>query len=176
MGFARAQPILRAGTLPHSRGMKCPGGASSVSLESKRAQGMPDASRTRSLVCNVESTRVSHRRHAERSGIPCTMVFSAYNRTGERALIASVACRLSSADLTPASGGQDHTPLPSARNAFVGAQCALSTPSVHRIPLPTSVTIAIRPSCGGGMSGEKHIFLKNGSRIFLLKRLDMISD
>src|SRR5581483_2529851 len=31
-------------------------------------------------------------------------------------------------------------------NAFVGATSALEHPHVHRIPLPTSVTIAIRPS------------------------------
>jgi hypothetical protein len=49
-------------------------------------------------------------------------------------------------------------------------------PGVHRIPLPTSVTIAIRPSCGGGMGEDNHAFLKNGREIFLSTRLDMISD
>jgi hypothetical protein len=34
---------------------------------------------------------------------------------------------------------------------------------VHRIPLPTSVTIAKRPSCGGGTVRRNHIFLINGS-------------
>jgi hypothetical protein len=33
-------------------------------------------------------------------------------------------------------------------------------------PAPTFVTIAIRPSSGGGMRGENHIFRKNGSGIF----------
>jgi hypothetical protein len=46
-----------------------------------------------------------------------------------------------SRNLIPASGYQDATTSPSARNAFV-----FRTESVHRIPHPTSVTIAKRPS------------------------------
>jgi len=33
------------------------------------------------------------------------------------------------------------------------------------------VTIAKRPSCGGGTRETKHIFLKNGSKIFLSEGL-----
>jgi hypothetical protein len=44
-------------------------------------------------------------------------------------------------DLTSASGCQDHTASPSAMGAFV-----CRTICVHRIPRPTSVTIAKRPS------------------------------
>jgi hypothetical protein len=51
---------------------------------------------------------------------------------------------------------------PAKLNASVGASgphdfavrsgvARLAPPCVHRIPLPTSVTIAIRPSCGGGI-------------------------
>ena len=36
----------------------------------------------------------------------------------------------------------------------------------------TFVTIAKRPSCRSGTEGGKHILLKNGSKIFLLKGLD----
>ena len=39
-------------------------------------------------------------------------------------------------------------------------------PHVHRNPLPTLVTIAKRPSGGGGMGGYNHGFPKNGSGIF----------
>ncbi len=42
----------------------------------------------------------------------------------------------------------------------------------HRIPLPTFMTIAKRPSCGGGIRGHNHIFLKNRSEIFLSRGLD----
>ena len=45
------------------------------------------------------------------------------------------------AKLTPASGRQNHTTSPSA----IGASL-LARHSVHRIPLPTFVTIAKRPS------------------------------
>src|SRR5690242_6471380 len=47
--------------------------------------------------------------------------------------------------LISASGDQDHTTSPSALVALV-----LRATCVHRIPLPTSVTIAKRPSCGAG--------------------------
>src|SRR5215472_13956105 len=48
-------------------------------------------------------------------------------------------------DSPAASGDQDHTTSPSALVAPV-----LRATCVHRIPLPTSVTIAKRPSCGAG--------------------------
>ena len=38
---------------------------------------MPGAQRTRSLVCKMENTRVSHHRYAETSGIPRAMVLTA---------------------------------------------------------------------------------------------------
>jgi hypothetical protein len=44
--------------------------------------------------------------------------------------------------LMPASGHQDHTTSPSALAPLVWPHHR-----VHRIPRPTSVTIAIRPSC-----------------------------
>ena len=89
--------------------------------------------------------------------------FSAYVRAlpGVRAFLATVASEKASADLIPASGDQDHTSSPSASATLVSRdQC------VHRIPLPTSVTIAKRPSCGAGCAEIKHIFLKNGNAIF----------
>src|SRR3984893_11858718 len=51
----------------------------------------------------------------------------------------------SSANLTPASGRQDHTTSPSARSALV-----FGAARVHRIPPPTSVTIRETPLRGGG--------------------------
>ena len=76
------------------------------------------------------------------------------------------------ANLIPASGNQDHTAWPSASGALVSR-----TTRVHRTPLPTSVTIAKRPSLiGSGMRGENHTLLKNGSTIFFAGGLDTISD
>jgi hypothetical protein len=66
------------------------------------------------------------------------------------------------ATLTPASGRQDHTTSPSAPAPLV-----LRRRCVHRIPLPTSVTIAIRPSCGGGTAGRLHNFCFSEREIFL---------
>jgi hypothetical protein len=67
--------------------------------------------------------------------------------------------------LDTSNGCQDHTALPSAAIAFVGARPSLTgiKPALrkplarprcrgHRSPHPTSVTIAIRPSCERGMA------------------------
>src|SRR5258708_4720144 len=51
------------------------------------------------------------------------------------------------ATLTPASGRQDHTTSPYASHAV-----RLRAVCVHRSPRPTSVTVAIRPSCGHGIA------------------------
>src|SRR4029079_12230765 len=100
------------------------------------------------------------------SGIPCAMVLRLIRALlGVPGFLAAVALRFSPQDFIPASGKQDHTISPSA-GMLSSAQARLSIPSVHRIPLPTSVTIAIRPSCGGGMRGVNHCFLKNGIVIF----------
>jgi hypothetical protein len=73
----------------------------------------------------------------------------------------------SSANLTPASGCQDYTTLPS-----VSASLALRHQHVHRIPHPTSVAIARTPSFGcetaetsGGDFARRHkqnIFFAKG--------------
>src|ERR1700730_3751408 len=83
-----------------------------------------------------------------------------------------------SANLTLASGRQDHTILPSA--AIVSRQRAVdrsqiqrtrpAIPShakrcrVHRIPCPTSVTIAKRPSVWDGMGLLYYCFYQTGKR------------
>src|SRR6516165_12044650 len=53
------------------------------------------------------------------------------------------------ANLTPALVCQDHTTSPSARNITRQLTCR-----VHRIPHPTLVTIAKRPSCGLGTAPD----------------------
>ena len=58
--------------------------------------------------------------------------------------------------------------------AFVGAHKRAQHPHGHRIPPPTSVTIASRPSRGSRMRGEKHEFRKNGRGIFLRWGLDRV--
>jgi hypothetical protein len=130
---------------------------------------MPGAQCTRSRACSVESTRVSHHGRTGKSpGIPARDGFNGFLR----ALPSDRACLpLSSADtsanLTPASGRQDHTTSPSADSAFRLARCR-----VHRIPCPTSVTIAIRPSCGTGWREFYIRFDFGKTEIFLRARLD----
>src|ERR1700690_2282723 len=116
----------------------------------------------------IERTRVSQvtpeiARHSPRNG------FNGFLRAlpGDRAFLPPSPLRsLLLKNLTPASGRQDHTTSPSAaafrksrstvlvpvRRSFSeggSASLVLRRRRVHRIPHPTSVTIAIRPSYRG---------------------------
>jgi hypothetical protein len=97
------------------------------------------------LRAKVKSTQASHHRSAERSGIPCAMVvpvsFVLAPETGLVVSVSSAQCASIVADGISASGYQAHTTSPSASRTLV-----LSATLVHRIPRPTSVTIAKRPS------------------------------
>jgi hypothetical protein len=90
------------------------------------------------------TTRPSHHRYAETFRHSPRDGFTAY---GVLSLVTGLSCHhrlpIISPNLTPASGHQDHTISPSAE---VIARLAILR--VHRIPHPTSVTIASRPSCG----------------------------
>ena len=106
---------------------------------------MPGGKRTRSLAWKIENTRVSHRRYApDHPAFPHANGFNGFLRAlpGDRLFVTIPgAMRKHRRELTPASGRQDHTTSPSAfENAFV-----FRIESVHRIPRPTSVTIAKRP-------------------------------
>jgi hypothetical protein len=70
-------------------------------------------------------------------------------------------------NLTPASGRQDHTTSPSALAPLVSRRRR-----VHRIPHPTSVTIAIRPSCEAGRAKDAGDLGFRQSEIFFLAGLD----
>ena len=94
---------------------------------------MPDAWRTRSLVCNlVERTRVRNHRLAETIRHSLHDGLRLIPRSPRSAgLLASVAWQDRLRDLTPASGCRDHTALPSATVALVRRNSR-----VHRIPRP----------------------------------------
>ena len=97
-----------------------------------RAWGTPDAQCTRSLVCNVESTRVVTTGPPDQPGAPARNGFNGFLRDlpGDR-LVVTVACGLkflqtrsgsqNSANLTPAPGRQDHTTSPYASASVVYA-------------------------------------------------------
>jgi hypothetical protein len=130
-------------TPPRSRGVNRPGdalvppklvrgeGGKPVSLgRSRRAQGKPDAGRTRGLVCKKGKTHTSIQVRPRRPGLPCAMVLRLIARSPRSTGLSSLRpTGLLTRWLTPASGGQDHTPLPSAcRVPSSGTAC------VHRIP------------------------------------------
>jgi hypothetical protein len=92
----------------------------------------------------VERTRVSQVT-PESPGIPGAMVYGLFRALpGEPGFLATVASGIASANLTPASGRQDHTTSPSALALFVSSIFA-STAS-----RPALVTIAKRPSVWSG--------------------------
>ena len=140
----------------------CPDLASSVPLvKTQRAQGMPDAGRTREPCVQRKCTYARkqqqgsrNNRHSLRDGLRLIR-----DLLGVPGLLASVACR-SPARLIPASGDRDHTISPSAL-----APLALRHQHVHRIPDPTSVAMRGRPSERIRMREDKHSFLKNGREI-----------
>jgi len=91
----------------------------------------------------VESTRVSQVT-PESPSIPRAMVYGLFRALpGDRAFLPPSPLRsLLLKNLTPASGRQDHTTLPSASAPFViGASASTAS-------RPASVTIANRPSVG----------------------------
>jgi hypothetical protein len=86
------------------------------------------------------------------------MVFAAYSALSPASgLIATVACRVSSASLIPASVDQDYTLLPTA-----GLHPSSDDELASIASRPTSVTTRT-PLDQGGMDADNHIFLKNGS-------------
>ena len=91
---------------------------------------MPGARCARSLACKIEKhaslvTTVT----PETPGIPCAMVLTvSFVLSPVTGFFATVASGVSSANLTPASGRQDHTTSPSASAPFV-SRAATSTAS-----------------------------------------------
>src|SRR3984957_17654658 len=136
-------------------------------LENQRAQGKPGARCTRSRVrSGRKHTRQSPQVHRNtrpslRNGF--NGLFRAL--PGDRACLPPSSPRsLLLENLTPASGRQDHTTSPSARNVI-----RLLTCRVHRIPCPTSVTIAKRPSVWAGMGSDVEVICVKGKSKYFCK-------
>ena len=125
----------------------------------------------------LEDAHTSIQVQPEQPGIPCAMGLRLIPCSPRRRIpLASVAGGLMALAkpgwisqnlrrLDASHGRQNHTALPSAISPFVGARPSLMSKLTlrrrvarpacrgHRSPHPTSVTIAIRPSCGRGMAG-----------------------
>ena len=116
-----------------------------TSLQSEGAGKAGSAERTRSRVCSVESTRLSHHRFAGNPRPSLRNGFNGFLRAllGEPGLLSpsQAAMRSIVARLISASGYQDHTTSPSAALSFVFRHRC-----VHRLPRQRFVTIAKRPS------------------------------
>jgi hypothetical protein len=114
-----------------SRGAMRPSFARNSLPSNQRAQGTPDARCTRGLVCKTAQKNAHEHtgsaeafRHSLRNGFNAYIVLSSVSRA-----FLPPSPALLSANLTPASGCQDHTISPSALGAFVKGAIR-----VHRIP------------------------------------------
>jgi hypothetical protein len=89
------------------------GFSKSLTLREQRAQGKPGVRCTRGSACSVVSTRVSHHRFT--GNIRLSPRNNGFLRAllGDRAFLPPSSAN-TSANLTPASGRQDHTTSPSA--------------------------------------------------------------
>src|SRR6201987_3575144 len=104
---------------------------------------MPDARCTRSLVCAIGSkypTEYSQRPIGKHPTFPHAMVYGLYRALPGDRLSCHRHCADRSANLTPASGRQDHTSSPSA-----ASNARQARRRVHRIP-PRVRDVASRPS------------------------------
>jgi len=137
-----------------------------------RAQGMPGAQCARSLACKINKAH-EHSHHGHTGNHPAFPAQWFYGLL--RALPGDQACLTPSpapliADLTPASGRQNHTTSPSASARFVKR-----TARVHRIP-PRVDDVAQRPSFGTGRDGYASDLGQVKTNIFLISGLDTISE
>ena len=121
--------------------------------ENQRAQGRPGARCTRGLVCKMHKKKRTraYRFSGGNPAFPAQWFYGLFRALpGDRAFLPPSPPRsLLLENLTPASGCQDHTTSPSALAPLV-----LRRHRVHRIPHPTSVTTAKRPSYRGGMANR----------------------
>jgi hypothetical protein len=117
-------------------------------LERQRAQGRPGARCTRGLACkmHIAKTHTSIQVQRKHSGLPCAVVLTVTSCSPWRpGFLATIINGSLPADLTPASGCQDHTTSPSATCAVRLTHAVASTAS-----RPALVTLANAPLCGTG--------------------------
>ena len=133
--------------------------------EGRRECRAPDAPAAARAGVVVESTRVSQVT-PESPGIPHAMVYGLYRALPGDRLSCHRRYADRSANLTPASGCQDHTSSPSASSTLVR-----STIRVHRIP-PRAGDVAQRPSVGTGQREYTSDLRIRKNRIFFQKGLD----
>jgi hypothetical protein len=131
-----------------------PSFAKSPALFIRRAQGMPGARSARSLACksrkhaskSPRSRRVA--RHSPRNGFNSCFALSPVTGLSCHRRLADTSATLDAS--VGASGPHDFA----VRRVSALVRCAAR---VHRIPCPTSVTIAKRPSVWDGMARDMQV-------------------
>src|ERR1700730_3505288 len=118
--------------LSRSRRMICASFSVNIPpFRNQRAQGRPGARCTRGLVCklHIEKRTRAYRFSGNTPAFPAQW-FTAYSAlSSATGFLATVISEIPPANLTPASGRQDHTTSPSASRAFRQRRIR-----VHRIP------------------------------------------
>jgi hypothetical protein len=150
----------------HSPATRVARAVQQTSLKRQRAQGKPGAQQAPAAShANKKRTSVVATGSPKQSDLPCAMVYGLFRALpGDRAFLPpSLADR--SASLTPASGRQDHTALPSAVGAFVSCAAAsiASCTNVRddrEAPLLRVQDAGI--SAGDLPDGTSEIFLRGG--------------
>src|ERR1700730_5675066 len=141
----------------HSRGARRPSFArKTVPRKTEGAGNAGCPMHPQPRVRKVKNTRVSHHRFAETLRHSLRGGFNGYFALSP---VTGLFCHRRSRgflleNLTPASGRQDHTTSPSG-----SAPLVLRRQGVHRIPLPTFVTTAKRPSLSRRDAASKPRFL-----------------
>ena len=152
----------------HSRGAMRPSSANTSAPV--RAWGMPGVDAPAASRANDNKAHErSHHRSTGSARHSRTQWFTVYSALSSvTGLVCHRRLRVDPANLTPASGRQDHTALPSAL-----VSSSFDTTRVHRIPRPTSVTTAKRPFVRARDSGAYRSDLgQTRSDIFLQPGLD----
>jgi hypothetical protein len=133
---------------------KCPGDALSPALGSRRAQGTPDAGRTREP-CVQKTVHLAHagsNRAAETIRRSLRNGFTAYTRSPRcPGVLATVACKFVACKLDPSVGGSGPRDF-----AVRIGRIRLMQPARPSHPAPTFVTIASRPSVEESGTGARY--------------------
>src|ERR1700760_4029044 len=136
-----------------SRDTNCPSYSIRSPSKIQRAQGRPGVSPHPWSACNKKHAAEPQVR-AEQPAFPAQWLYGFYLISPGTGSLAPVARALVAPQAWHQHRDARTTRLRRAYRLFVRATNHAATRHAHRIPLPTSVTIAIRPSYGGGTGGS----------------------
>ena len=163
-------------TLSRSRGAMRPGFAKSLAKilgpknRGRRESRVPGAP---AAPCATKKHRGRSHRFAGTPGLPCAMVLTV---SFVLSPVTGLCCHRRSAEhstkLDASVGASGPHDFAVRKHAVRPRQCWRSALYVHRIPHPTSVTTAKRPSCEAGWRINKTVSTKRRNEIFFATGLD----